>query len=94
MPLRGPEESGGRDRTFQTTKAESIHRSSGEFKLAALGFLLRIAHVSSVLTESSRTARAAMLGQLGCYCVSHRGFAKSQCIRGVKGPKSRFVSSG
>ena len=43
--------------------AGAIHRSTGEFKLAARGFLPLTAPISSVPTESSHTARAAMLGQ-------------------------------
>ena len=43
--------------------AGAIHRSTGEFKLAALLFLLLTAPTSSVPTDASHTARAAMLGQ-------------------------------
>ncbi len=45
-------------------RAGAIHRTSGEFKLAARGFLLLTAPISSVPTDASHTASAAMLGQL------------------------------
>ena len=61
--------------------AGAIHRSTGEFKLAPSLFLPLTALTSSVPTESSHTARAARLGQLGApFHHARRGQTRSDLL--------------